>query len=58
MNLLDARRKLEAWRRDYNQNRPHISVGDLTRSSLPTRRRPVFPAWMPQMVASATALAP
>jgi putative transposase len=30
MNLLDARRKLEAWRRDYNQNRPHGSLGDLT----------------------------
>ena len=30
MNLLDARRKLEAWRRDYNQNRPHCSIGDLT----------------------------
>jgi len=30
MSLLDARRKLEAWRRDYNQNRPHSSIGDLT----------------------------
>ena len=30
MNVLDARRKLEAWRRDYNQNRPHSSIGDLT----------------------------
>ncbi len=30
MGLLDARRKLEAWRRDYNQNRPHSSIGDLT----------------------------
>ena len=29
MGLLDARRKLEAWRRDYNQNRPHSSIGDL-----------------------------
>ena len=28
MNLLDARRKLEAWRRDYDQNRPHGSIGD------------------------------
>jgi putative transposase len=27
---VDARRKLEAWRRDYNQNRPHSSLGDLT----------------------------
>ncbi len=30
MNLLDARQKLEAWRRDYNQNRPHSSIGHLT----------------------------
>ncbi len=30
MGILDARRKLEAWRRDYNQNRPHSSIGDLT----------------------------
>ncbi len=30
MGLLDARRKLEAWRRDYNQSRPHGSLGDLT----------------------------
>ncbi len=30
MNMLDARRNLEAWRRDYNQNRPHGSLGDLT----------------------------
>ncbi len=30
MGLLDARQKLEAWRRDYNQNRPHGSLGDLT----------------------------
>lgn len=26
MGILDARRKLEAWRRDYNQNRPHGSA--------------------------------
>jgi putative transposase len=30
MGLLDARQKLEAWKRDYNQNRPHSSIGDLT----------------------------
>jgi putative transposase len=30
MGLLDARQKLEAWRRDYNQNRPHGSLGELT----------------------------
>ena len=30
MSLLDARQKLEAWRRDYNQNRPHSAIGHLT----------------------------
>ena len=30
MSLEDAREKTEQWRRDYNQNRPHSSLGDLT----------------------------
>ena len=30
LDLLDARRKLDAWRRDYNENRPHSSIGNLT----------------------------
>jgi putative transposase len=29
-DLLDARTKLEAWRRDYNEHRPHSSIGNLT----------------------------
>jgi putative transposase len=29
-DLLDARTKLEAWRRDYNEQRPHSSIGNLT----------------------------
>ena len=29
-DLLDARTKLEAWRTDYNENRPHSSIGNLT----------------------------
>jgi len=29
-DLLDARKKLEAWRRDYNEHRPHSSIGNLT----------------------------
>jgi len=29
-DLLDARTKLEAWRRDYNEHRPHRSIGNLT----------------------------
>ncbi len=30
MDLVDARRKLEAWRRDYNEQKPHPSIGNLT----------------------------
>lgn len=29
-NLFDARRQIGAWRRDYNQERPHSSLGYLT----------------------------
>jgi putative transposase len=36
MGLLDARQKLEAWRRDYNQNRPHGSIGHLTPNEFAT----------------------
>ena len=27
VSLADARRKIEAWRRDYNEERPHSSLG-------------------------------
>ncbi len=30
LSLTDARRIVEEWRRDYNQNRPHSSLGNLT----------------------------
>jgi putative transposase len=30
VSLADARRKIEAWRLDYNQHRPHGSLGHLT----------------------------
>jgi len=39
MGLPDARQKLEAWRRDYNQNRPHSSMGDLTPVEFATQVR-------------------
>lgn len=29
-NLFDARRKISAWQRDYNTQRPHSSLGYLT----------------------------
>jgi putative transposase len=30
LSIEDARVKIEAWRRDYNEHRPHSSLGDLT----------------------------
>jgi len=30
LSLEDARRTIENWRIDYNENRPHSSLGDLT----------------------------
>jgi putative transposase len=30
LNLADARGKIEGWRRDYNQHRPHSSLADRT----------------------------
>ena len=33
-NLFDARRKITAWRKEYNEERPHSSLGYRHRSSL------------------------
>ena len=30
LSIADAQAKIEAWRRDYNEVRPHSSLGDLT----------------------------
>lgn len=30
LSIQDARQKIEAWRRDYNEFRPHSSLGDMT----------------------------
>jgi putative transposase len=40
LSLADARAKLEAWRVDYNQQRPHGSLGHLTPSEFVTQRQP------------------
>jgi transposase InsO family protein len=51
LNIADAREKIERWRHDYNQQRPHSSLGDRTpRNSL---RRwasgpSPFPLWIRQ----------
>lgn len=38
-SLADARAKLETWRVDYNQQRPHGSLGQLTPSEFITQRQ-------------------
>ena len=37
LSLDDARAQLEAWRVDYNQQRPHGSLGHLTPSEFVTQ---------------------
>jgi putative transposase len=47
-SIEDARQKLEAWRNDYNQQRPHGSLGHLTPSEYAlqgqqtTKKRPTL----------------
>ena len=30
LTMADARERTEAWRREYNEERPHLALGDLT----------------------------
>ena len=39
VSLAYARQKIEAWRRDYNQVRPHSSLGHLTPNEFITERQ-------------------
>lgn len=38
VSLEDARRTIEAWRQDYNNERPHSSLGDLTPSEFAAKQ--------------------
>jgi len=38
INLADATRKIEKWRQEYNQFRPHSSLGDLTPAAFVARQ--------------------
>ena len=38
LTLDDAREKIEAWRRDYNEQRPHSSLGNLSPAEFARRR--------------------
>lgn len=39
MSLMDAQEKAEAWRQDYNANRPHSSLGNMTPQEFAKRQR-------------------
>jgi putative transposase len=38
LSLADARAKIEAWRRFYNESRPHTSLGCMTPSAAAAAR--------------------
>ena len=38
VNLFDARKTIEEWRRDYNEERPHSALGYLTPVEFVARR--------------------
>lgn len=40
LSMADARQRVEAWRIDYNQNRPHSSLGNLTPSQFAAQLKP------------------
>ena len=40
LSLADARQRIEAWRIDDNQNRPHSSLGNLTPSQFAAQLKP------------------
>ena len=44
-SLEDARRKIEAWRIDYNDYRPHSSLGQLTPREYADQYQPQRAAW-------------
>ena len=44
-NLFDARRKIAAWREEYNQQRPHSSLGYLTPAEF-ARQWSASPSWV------------
>ena len=43
LSLEDAKEKVEEWRRDYNLNRPHSSLGNISPAEFAIQKRPVEP---------------
>jgi putative transposase len=40
LSLSDAKDRIETWREDYNLNRPHSSLGNLTPSAFAAQINP------------------
>lgn len=40
VSMADARSRIEAWRRDYNGNRPHTALSDMTPDEFAAKQRP------------------
>ena len=43
-SLAEARRVLEAWRRDYNESRPHSALNELTPAEYARKIKEMEPA--------------
>ncbi|SLN74185.1 hypothetical protein OCH7691_03707 [Oceanibacterium hippocampi] len=43
LSLADATEKLEAWRRDYNEERPHSAIGNKVPAALMKSARAASP---------------
>jgi hypothetical protein len=43
LSLADVRSKIEAWRRHYNEGRPHTALGWMTPGSLPWQQARKLP---------------
>ena len=52
-NLFDARRKISAWRTDYNEQRPHSSLGYLTPQEFAEAQRDFYRAEVGQEASNA-----
>ena len=39
LSLVDTKEKIEAWRRDYNEHRPHSSLGNQSPSEFISTQR-------------------
>ena len=48
LSLADAQERVEEWRRDYNEERPHSSLGNMTPAEYVEIGRPVLPRTGPE----------